>query len=57
MYLIFVGAEREENSMRNDPDKSEFTICTYFSSLPELTRRSTLKGGVLMPGLKFFLRV
>ena len=23
---IFVGAEREENLIRNDPDKSEFTI-------------------------------
>ena len=25
---IFVGAEREENLIRNDPDKSEFTIKT-----------------------------
>ena len=24
---IFVGAEREENLIRNDPDKSEFTMC------------------------------
>ena len=23
---LFVGAEREENLIRNDPDKSEFTI-------------------------------
>ena len=23
---IFAGAEREENLIRNDPDKSEFTI-------------------------------
>ena len=26
-FSIFVGAERVENSIRNDPDKSEFTHC------------------------------
>ena len=25
-FSTFVGAEREENLIRNDPDKSEFTI-------------------------------
>ena len=27
---IFVGAEREENLIRNDPDKSEFTKVSCF---------------------------
>ena len=27
--FIFVGAEREENLIRNDPDKSEFTMCRF----------------------------
>ena len=30
--FIFVGAEREENLIRNDPDKSEFTINLVCSS-------------------------
>ena len=40
---IFVGAEREENLIRNDPDKSEFTgdrkmlhcLYVYWSGLGE----------------------
>ena len=31
---IFVGAEREENLIRNDPDKSEFKILTYYRKTP-----------------------
>ena len=33
---IFVGAEREENLIRNDPDKSEFTtfIFSFFFCFP-----------------------
>ena len=36
---IFVGAEREENLIRNDPDKSEFTmvVCCLSAALYLLT--------------------
>ena len=35
---IFVGAEREENLIRTDPDKSEFTVfcLLFFSALLNL---------------------
>ena len=35
VLLSFVGAEREENLIRNDPDKSEFTSGAYVFSLSE----------------------
>ena len=31
---IFVGAEREDKLIRNDPDKSEFTIVSTLNSSP-----------------------
>ena len=46
--FIFVGAEREENLIRNDPDKSEFTTLRGILSPPQRLCPRNLKSSTCL---------